>query len=84
MEIRLKTGTNIPDISILNTYAPRMGYNFDEINAYWTDIDNYISTIPHNLVKIGCTDNNGQIANKVGRPDNNLIGNHIIAKMRKM
>ena len=59
MEIRLKTGKNIPDISSLNTYDPHMGYNFDEINSYCADVDNYITTIPHNLVKIWCTGNNG-------------------------
>ena len=33
MEIPLNTGENIPDISILNTYAPHMGYNYDDTNS---------------------------------------------------
>ena len=53
MEILLKTGNNIPNISILNTYAPHMGYNTTEINDYWGDINNYLNIISTKLVKFG-------------------------------
>ena len=62
MEIQFKTGDNIPNISILNSYAPHMGYNSIEINKYWNDINNYLNIISTDLVKIWCADNNGQLS----------------------
>ena len=61
MEIRLRTGNQIKNMSILNTYAPRNGYPSEVIQEYWNNVDAYISLIPINHIKIWCTDNNGQL-----------------------
>ena len=55
-----------------------MGYNYDDINSYRDDIENYINTTPPNLVKIRRDDHNGQIAKNSNFPNNDLIGNHAI------
>ena len=39
-----------------------MSYEKEEIEEYWAKIQKYIKTIPNNLIKMWCTDNNGQIA----------------------
>ena len=62
IEIRLKTGKSIKNISILNSYAPHMSYDKEEIKEYWARIQKYIDTIPNNLIKMWRADNNGQIA----------------------
>ena len=62
MEIRLKTGNSIKNISIINTYAPHIGYPTEIIEEYWKYIEAYTSLIPNNLIKIWCTDNNGQLS----------------------
>ena len=62
VEIRLKTGDPIKNISILNTYAPHIGYPTDTMKEYWEYIAAYTSLIPNNLVKIWRTDNNGQLS----------------------
>ena len=35
MEIRIKTGGPIKDISVANSYAPHSGYSVEAIAAYW-------------------------------------------------
>ena len=60
-ELRLKTGKSIEDISILNPYAPHIGYPITHINNYWGTANAYISLIPNKLVRIRRTDNNGQL-----------------------
>ena len=72
MEIRLKTGNSIKNISILNTYAPHIGYPAETIENYWKYIEAYTSLIPNNLVKIWCTDNNGQLSQNTA--NNKYIG----------
>ena len=61
MEIRLRTGNQIKNMSILNTYAPHNGYPSEVIQEYWNNVDAYISLIPISHIKIWCTDNNGQL-----------------------
>ena len=46
MEIRIKTDNKIQDISILNTYAPHLGYSIEVIKNYWIETNTYISLIP--------------------------------------
>ena len=70
MEIRIKTGNSIKNISILNTYAPHVGYPAETIKQYWDMVNAYISLIPNNLIRLWCTDNNGQLS----KTDNNNIG----------
>ena len=60
-----------------------MGYNLDEINTYWIDINDYINTVPCNLVKIWRTDNDGQIAKSNDFPKNNLTGGQTTDKRRE-
>ena len=72
MEIRLKTGKSIKDISILNTYTPHTGYPIEYINRYWGKVKAYISLIPNKLIKIWRTDNNGQLC----RNDANQTNKH--------
>ena len=62
MELRFKTGDSVKNISIINTYAPHMSYDKEEINKYWNKTQKLIKNIPNNLIKIWCTDNNGKIA----------------------
>ena len=62
MEIRVRTGNIIQNISILNTYLHHMQYNQDELDKYWADIENAFKHIHNNLVNLRRTDNNGQIA----------------------
>ena len=38
MEITLKTGNPSRDISILNTYAPHIGYDITTIKNYWVKL----------------------------------------------
>ena len=61
VEIRFRTGRNVPNLPILNTYVPHMGYNFDKVDTYCNNINTYMGAIPTNLVKIWRADNNGQI-----------------------
>ena len=62
MELRLKTVDSINNISIINTYAPHMSYEWEEINKYWSKTQKLLKNIPNNLIKIWRTDNTGQIA----------------------
>ena len=71
MEIRLKTGLKNQTLSILNTYAPHMGYQNEQINAYWATLNQYIDAIPNTYIRIWCTDNNGQIS-KPSNSNNNI------------
>ena len=81
VEIRLKTGNATKDISILNTYAPHNGYPVEIINRYWEDINAYTSLLPQNLIKIWCTDNNGQLSNNDTNTQN--IGKWTVGKLWK-
>ena len=47
---------------MLNTYAPHMQYNKEEIDIYRGDVNIVTKTLPFNLIKIRCTVNNGKIA----------------------
>ena len=62
IEIRLKTGKSIKNISILNTYAAHIGYPTDALAKYWEYIEAYISLLPKNPIKIRRNDNNGQLS----------------------
>ena len=62
MEIRIKTGKNLQNINILNTYAPDMNHNDNDIYQYWQQVERLIEKIPKKITQIWCTDNNGQIA----------------------
>ena len=62
MEIRLKTGNSIKNISILNSYAPHTGYPTETIEEYLKYMESYTSLVPNNLVKIWCADNDGQLS----------------------
>ena len=55
-----------------------MGYN-DEFNSYWDNVKNYLIIVLPNLIKICCTDNNGQISNGRNSSTSNLIGKWAIA-----
>ena len=70
MEIRLKTGNSIKNLSILNTYAPHIGYHAETLKLYWGMVIAYTSLIPNNLVRVWRTDNNGQLQ----KTDNNNVG----------
>merc|ERR1712112_697112 len=72
MEIRLNTGLKNQTLSILNTYAPHMGYHTDQINAYWTTLNQYIDTIPKTYIRMLRADNNGQLSNNVNNSENNI------------
>ena len=61
VEIRLKTGNSIKNLSILNSYVPNIGYPTETIDKYWVYVEAYISLIPNNMVKIWRADNNGQL-----------------------
>ena len=61
IEIRIETGASIKDMSILNTYAPNMGYDIETINNYWDKTKAYISLVPRKYIKIWRTGNNGQV-----------------------
>ena len=74
MELRLKTGSNLPTISILNTYTPHMGYDVNYRNTHWDIINAYIDSIPHNNTIIWCNDNNGQLSKSLNK-ERNSIGN---------
>ena len=78
MELRLKTGKNIKDILILNTYAPHMGYKIEHIQKYWNKINAYISLIPKKYIRMWCTDNNGQL--RRNDTNENNIGNWTLGK----
>ena len=69
---KIKTGLKNQTLSILNTYAPNMGYHIDQINAYWTTLNQYINTIPRTHIRMWCADNNGQISNINNSNDNNI------------
>ena len=72
MEIRLKTGLGNKILSILNTYAPHMGYQTEQINTYWTTLNQYIDSIPNTHIRMWCTDNNGQITKPTNTNTNNI------------
>ena len=63
MEIRIRTGNGVDNISILNTYAPHMQYNEDGRSDYWGQVNGVIKNLPHGIIQIWCPHNNGQIAN---------------------
>ena len=62
MQIRIRTGKGLVDISILNTYAPHMHYNEDGGLNYRFRVNEVITNIPHNVIQICRTDKNGRIA----------------------
>ena len=62
MEIRSKTGKSINNLSILNTYAPHMQYDQEDISNYWEEVRKTLDGVHKNLIKIWRTDNNGKIA----------------------
>ena len=62
MELRIQTGKKVANISILNTYAPRNNYPNTQIYDYWALVNSHIPNIPHKLIRIWCTDNNGQVS----------------------
>ena len=72
MEIRLKTGHQLNDISIICSYAPYMGYGEIERNKYRNGLNNHMDPIPNNYIKIWMTDNNGQISQEENTKD--IIG----------
>ena len=65
MEIRIKTGSKLANISILNTYAHPNNYTDSQILDFWTNINSYIASIPRKLIRIWRTDNNGQVIRKM-------------------
>ena len=61
--ISLNTGNkNKTKIKIINTYAPRMGYNIEERNSYLGETSNIIKNTNEKYCIIWRTDNNGQIS----------------------
>ena len=81
MEIRLKTGLKNQTLSILNSYAPHMGYQIEQINSYWYTLNQYIDAIPKTYIPMWCTDNNGQISKPSNTTSNN-IGIWTLAKKK--
>ena len=61
MAMILKTCKSTKDISILNTYAPHMGYSKAVLKDYWGNTNAYVSLIPRKYTKIWRTGNNGQV-----------------------
>ena len=53
MGIRFKTGNSIKNLPILNTYAPHMNYDNDEIQGYWAGIQEYMKIYQIILSKCG-------------------------------
>ena len=82
MEIRIKTGKHMRNINILNTYAPDMNHNNDEINQYWQEVERLIDKIPKKITQIWRTDNNGQIARNKNNKDH--IGKWTIGKQLRL
>ena len=79
MEMGFKTVKNTPNLSVLDTYAPHMGYKFDQIHQYFGTINTYINTTRGGLIEIWRADNNGQISKDPDLPSNNLSGKWAIA-----
>ena len=78
MEITLRTGDKIKNLSILNTYAPDMRNNEDGREKYWESPDSFIPKIQKNNIHIWRTDNNGQVATCGGNKD--FVGKWTIAR----
>ena len=53
MELRLKAAKSTKRMSILNTYAPHIGYDATVIKNYWDGANAYISIIPRKYIKYG-------------------------------
>ena len=70
--MRLKAGKLNKNMSMLNTYAPDISYEFNEIKTRGGIVDNSIRIPPRNLIKCWRTDNNGQPKHTNG--NQNFIG----------
>ena len=62
MDIGIKTGKSIKDLSILNTYAPHIGYPVETIRKYWGNAEANITLFPRKCIRLWRTDNNGQLS----------------------
>ena len=61
MDIRLANNNNNKNISIINSYAPHMGYGNKIIEEYRNDINNHFGDISHNYYKWWLFGYNGKI-----------------------
>ena len=63
--MKIRMGNNIHgEITILNTYAPRMCYNKGEIEEYWANVGATVKKINTKGCLIWGTGNNGQISQR--------------------
>ena len=60
VEITVRCKNPISNLSMINSYAPRIGYIQEAVNSHRGDITALITTIPNKYAKIWRTDNNGQ------------------------
>jgi len=67
MKMRLETNIHGREITILNKYAPHMGYNTGEREDYWTQIGETLKSTNANDCIIWGTDNNGKLAQEKGK-----------------
>ena len=53
MELRIKTGHKLNDISIISPYATYMEYGEIDLNKYWRDLNNTMEDIPKIILIYG-------------------------------
>ena len=78
MEMRIKTSRLTSNLSILNTYAPGIDYEYSEITERREATNNYMVNLPKNLIECWCTDNNGQP--QYTEENKNIIGKSTLSK----
>ena len=64
------TGIGGQTRSMLNTYAPHMGYHTDQVVNYCDTINQYLNIAPKTYILILRTGNNGEIASSSQDSDN--------------
>ena len=65
--------------SILNTYAPHMGYQHEQIETYWVALNRHIGAIPKSFIRMWRADNNEQVAQISNNNNVNNIGKWAMA-----
>ena len=72
MGIRLSTGRENKNLSILNTYSANMVYQTEQVVTQWDTLNQYLNTIPKTYIRIWRTGNNGQTAPSKQDTNNNF------------